>query len=315
MVAGDGSAPDDTGPRGPARLLLPVGFVAAVVVAAVLVWTGGTRAAAPPPAGGVGLAPHVPQFVVQCAYSHGAPDDPIVFPGRPGASHHHDFFGNATTSADSALASLVGQPTSCRNPDDTAAYWAPTLYDGGVAVTPSGVDAYYRPGPGVDPARVVPYPAGLKMVSGDAAAKGPQPIADVGYSCGAGTPRSASPPVCAADASLSLTVVFPDCWNGRDLDAPDHRAHMARSVDGRCPSGHPVPVPQLTLVVRYPVHGGGHDLRLASGPTTTAHADFWNSWHQPALERDVALCLHRELVCSLVPGVPDTTPQSGPATS
>ena len=45
----------------------------------------------------------VGQFVVECGYSHSAPDDPIVYPGQPGMSHEHDFFGNVTTDADSTL--------------------------------------------------------------------------------------------------------------------------------------------------------------------------------------------------------------------
>ncbi len=47
------------------------------------------------------------------------------------------------------------------------------------------------------------------------------------------------------------SVVFPSCWDGKNLDSPDHRSHMAYSTDGRvlagsaCPSTHPVRVPQL----------------------------------------------------------------------
>ena len=35
-----------------------------------------------------------PQFLVECAFSHAAQDDPIVFPDQPGMSHLHVFFGN-----------------------------------------------------------------------------------------------------------------------------------------------------------------------------------------------------------------------------
>src|SRR3954454_23956536 len=38
-------------------------------------------------------------FATICDYSHQAPDDPIVKPNQPGASHLHQFFGNATTDA------------------------------------------------------------------------------------------------------------------------------------------------------------------------------------------------------------------------
>jgi hypothetical protein len=32
-------------------------------------------------------------WLVACPFSHSLPDDPIVYPGQPGMSHMHDFFG------------------------------------------------------------------------------------------------------------------------------------------------------------------------------------------------------------------------------
>ncbi len=59
-------------------------------------------------------------------------DDPIAHPGMPGmAPHSHDFFGNLTTNANSDYDSLLGQETTCTRPDDTAAYWLPTVSWGG----------------------------------------------------------------------------------------------------------------------------------------------------------------------------------------
>jgi hypothetical protein len=49
-------------------------------------------------------------------------DDPIVFPGQPGASHMHDFFGNETTNAYSTQSSMLAGATNCRIPSDTAGY-------------------------------------------------------------------------------------------------------------------------------------------------------------------------------------------------
>ena len=58
-------------------------------------------------------------FVENCRYSHQAPDDPIVFPGQPGASHQHTFVGNRTTSAFSssfwALFMASGLPVGVPN--------------------------------------------------------------------------------------------------------------------------------------------------------------------------------------------------------
>ena len=59
----------------------------------------------------------VAEFLAECPYTHRAPDDPIVFPGLPGASHMHSFFGNDTTNARSDLASLEKGRTTCA-PDD-----------------------------------------------------------------------------------------------------------------------------------------------------------------------------------------------------
>jgi hypothetical protein len=73
-----------------------------------------------PAAGRSGL--HGNNFFSNCSFSHAAPDDPIVHPGHPGASHPHTFFGNATTDADSTLASLRAGATTCKLAADRAAY-------------------------------------------------------------------------------------------------------------------------------------------------------------------------------------------------
>ena len=78
-------------------------------------------------------------FAVVCTFSHRLPDDPIVHPRQPGTSHSHDFFGNTTTDASSTYASLRAGSTTCHNPEDTAAYWVPTLLVGTAAVAPSGL--------------------------------------------------------------------------------------------------------------------------------------------------------------------------------
>ena len=66
-------------------------------------------------------------FVSHCAFSHRAPDDPIVYPGRPGASHDHTFLGSTSTDANSTNASLRAAATTCKRRGETAAYWVPTL--------------------------------------------------------------------------------------------------------------------------------------------------------------------------------------------
>jgi hypothetical protein len=241
----------------------------------------------------------VGQFVAVCGYSHSAPDDPIVFPDRPGMSHRHDFYGAVGTDARSTADALARRRTTCDKPADTAAYWHPTLFDHDVAVRPREITAYYRAAPGVDPRSVRPLPFGLAMIAGDHAATAPPRDGATGWTCGSSTRLSDEPPDCPASAPLHLVLTFPDCWNGRDLDASDHRSHVAYSGRGRCPAGHPVVLPQLTVAIAFPVWGTGHALRLASGSVHSAHGDFLNAWDPEGLTREVEHCLHRDVVCEV----------------
>lgn len=249
---------------------------------------------------GAGPQGQVAQFKVECGWSHAASDDPIVHPGVPGASHPHDFFGNTSTKADSTAVRLRSQDTTCQNKLDTAAYWAPALLVDDTPVTPIGSVAYYRPGPGVDPAVVRTYPAGLMMIAGDGSASEPQPLAIAAWHCGSSPVLHASPPACPDTAPLGVRVAFPDCWDGARLDSTDHQAHVAYSQDGRCPDGHPVPTPQLIFEVHYPVTGDPRAVSLASGGVLGVHADFLNAWDQEALEREVRVCLNGDNVCGVV---------------
>ena len=69
-------------------------------------------------------------------------------------------------------------------------------------------------------------------------------------------------------------------------------------------------MPQLTLTVRYPISGAGHDLTLASGPTFTVHGDFFNAWDEQALTSQIDLCLHRSVVCSVASNRAEDVPQA-----
>lgn len=249
-----------------------------------------------------GAQGRVPQFIVECPFSHALSDDPIVFPGRPGLSHVHVFFGNDSADAHSTLQTLLAGESQCDQRLDTASYWAPALFDGTTQLAPAKAVAYYRPGAGVDPATLQPYPPGLKVIAGSAAAREPQPAAVVAWTCGAGIKREVLPPTCTPDRPLRMLVTFPDCWNGADLDSADHQAHMAYSSGGRCPAGHAVPVPQLQFAVVYGFSGDPANLTLASGPIITGHADFINAWHQDKLESEIRLCLHRNVVCGVTSG-------------
>lgn len=227
--------------------------------------------------------PHDGIFRSTCLPSHVAKDDPIVHPGMPGASHQHEFFGNATTDAASTYASLRGQATTCRIAADTAAYWVPSLYGGGERVAPIKVNAYYLRGRARG--RVVAFPAGLKVIAGDSSSTIAQATAVTGWRCaGVAMALSPDPVACSTGADNVLVIRFPQCWNGHDLDSADHKSHLAYQVRGACPAGFPVRLPQLSLNVHYhlPTVSG---LTFSSGSIYSAHADFFNAWNQAVLAR------------------------------
>ena len=242
------------------------------------------------------------QFAVECTFDQFRADDPIVYPGQPGASHLHQFFGARDVTADSTHDALMAGDTTCEQPADTAAYWAPVLLDAEhQPVEPIGAVAYYRAGPGVDPDRVESYPAGLMLIAGDHTATEPQPLSVVSWSCDTGAIREATPPDCTAGANLRLLVTFQDCWDGEHVrsDEPDQpTAHATYSVAGKCPASHPVHIPQLQLAVDFPPLAP-EGLALSSGGILSGHADFWNAWHQDKLEREVDVCLRRDLPCTI----------------
>jgi len=276
-------------------LTLSLGLAAAGLSAAVAV-------SAEPRNGGDGRHyGRAAYFAVGCGFSHRNQDDPIVFPNLPGRSHDHTYFGNESTNAASTPASLreAGQ-TSCRLRADTAAYWAPTLFVSGRAIEPLGAVVYYvRRTSG----EVQPFPPGLKMIAGNAAARSAQSQSVTFWSCGrrSGVGRSSTIPTCpaqperssaSAGRNLRLVVNFPNCWDGSRLDSADHKSHMAYSVDGVCPGSHPVAVPALTILIGYPVSGGA-SAELASGGQFSGHADFVNAWNQRALAALVDRYLNR----------------------
>jgi Domain of unknown function (DUF1996) len=236
-------------------------------------------------------------FVENCRFSHSAPDDPIVFPGKAGASHDHTFVGNRSTNAFSTYGSLRASGTSCRRADDTAGYWVPTLLQNGTPVAPLSATIYYRRG---TLAPVTTFPNNLRMIAGDANATAPQGMRVTFWSCGAlsGVPPSSTVPTCpdARGSFLRLHVRFPNCWNGASLDSADHKSHMAYAMRRRCPSTHPVPVPAITQIYRYPTRGGD-GFTLASGGQLSAHADFVNAWRPGALRRLVDDCLNALVHC------------------
>jgi hypothetical protein len=245
-------------------------------------------------------------FNVVCKVSSIAPDDPIVYPGQPGKAHMHVFTGNTSVNGSSTLASLEAGGTNCRLDRDKASYWMPELYDqAGTAVTPYHMRAYYRAG-SLNPVAHTPH--GLRIIGGDPTATVAQDKRVAGWQCRSVSPdlstvpKQSTIPSCASTDLLEGSVVFPNCWDGVNLDSANHKSHMAYSWDDgnpdNCPSTHPVQIAQLTLAYRYSPGTTNSNAYLSSMHSgLTLHADFFNAWHQPTLDALVDRCINAGVHC------------------
>jgi hypothetical protein len=121
-----------------------------------------------------GETPHVSPdevgaFRFTCGAGQLAKDDPIVYPGLPGVSHLHQFFGNTGTNAFTTYQTLrttggstctngssgtwpgLPGPSTTESPQRSA-YWMPAMLDGaGNAVKPDWMKSYYKQRPASDP--------------------------------------------------------------------------------------------------------------------------------------------------------------------
>jgi uncharacterized protein DUF1996/F5/8 type C domain-containing protein len=258
---------------------------------------GGTSTPPTIPPGAVRVA----EFLADCPASHRLPDDPIVFPGLPGASHMHSFFGSLVTNANTTVNDLINANSNCNPSIDKSSYWIPTFYNNDVPVEPT-TGVFYYLGEGVSDALIAqtqPFPLGLRIVAGNAKATGPDDNTISRWSClGAGDAGSSHDFVtCPAGSMLESYLDFPHCWDGKNLDSADHKSHMAYPVNNACPASHPVVVPKLRQVMRYPVNGNTAGFRLASGRGYTMHGDFFNAWPVDELARRVTDCIRPIIKC------------------
>ena len=197
-------------------------------------------------------------FRMICGAGQLSYDDPIVYPGQPGKSHLHQFYGNLGANANSTYESLRSSGNStCGDPNNAAAvnrsgYWMPAMLDGaGHVVKPEYVAIYYKrqpansaectPGNAVFIGICVGIPTGIRFITGYNMLAGNMGDAHPFYYCQDGdngsTGKAVSSalqndmpsviPLCPVGARLTLNIAGQDCWDGKNLDTADHRSHVA----------------------------------------------------------------------------------------
>ncbi|MEV0276338.1 DUF1996 domain-containing protein [Streptomyces sp. NPDC050610] len=224
---------------------------------------------------------------------HRNPDNFIVTPGvRNGAHHLHDYVGNRSTDAFSTDASLSAAGTTCDRGDKSTYFWpvlrdltggADTGQDGNVGrvLTPTSVSLAFRGSPA---AKVTAMPKALRTITGDAKAfTNGTANARAQWTCTGFTDRVLTDkyPLCPRGSQVVRRLDFPSCWDGKNTDSADHRAHLAfpGKATGRCQNGFRA-VPQLRMTLTYKVPQGPN-FAVDSFPEqlrkpVTDHADFAN---------------------------------------
>jgi hypothetical protein len=308
IVVAAGCAPQVPGPpvNGPVAAPAPSGPQPfAIPAPGVGQATGGTQRGSGiqvPSGDGTG------NFRISCRYSHMNYDDSIVYPGQPGRAHLHTYFGNTLSTATSTAQSLLtsGNSTCDGGISNRSSYWVPSLIGANnVAQVPTGIGIYYKSGyQGIQPQEISPtFPNGLKIIAGDARATSPQ-AGNVSWTCRATGERSAAIPACPQGSYLQAQIVFPQCWDGVNLDSPDHQSHMRYGMWGDgCPASHPVALPEITYNVDYMVGPGGtNGWRLSSdmysGPGGySLHADIITAWDPAISSRWLNNCTRQNADC------------------
>lgn len=282
--------------------------------------------------------PYAGAFRIACGFTHMSNDDPIVFPGVPNATHHHTFFGNRGITAYTTPENirLSGNGSCAGGILNRSGYWIPSLIDmtNGAPIAPTNVVVYYKAADEFNGPLIKAPPAGLRMIAGN-----PRPlsIADstADYYCQDQRFFNDAPSygiiwkgktikACGGPHQmLRMLISFPQCWDGKNLDSPDHQSHMSYTCrdrqncdigDGKlgfspnsCPASHPIAIPSIAINADYNanlVYGREYRLSSDNYPRTyeggySLHSDWMNGWDESILARIVKNCINGNRDCGV----------------
>ncbi|TVY81061.1 hypothetical protein LSUE1_G005211 [Lachnellula suecica] len=259
--------------------------------------------------------------------------DPLVNPGQTYTPHLHQIVGgnsfNVTMDPANHDPATLSTCTSCNFKEDNSNYWTAVMFfkakngsyhrvpqvgnggPQGQLVNNGGLDVYYIPS-----GKTTAFKPGFRMLAGSAANTDTTKVSsgNICHRCWTSTndntfvgaqPCSGSDTVEIPHATncqmIRQTIIFPACWDGKNLDSPDHKSHVAYSGSGAsgggaCPTAFPVKLPQIMYEVMWNVSSFVADKNAfptdGSNPYTysmgiggaAAHGDYVFGWQGNTLQ-------------------------------
>ncbi len=193
--------------------------------------------------------------------------DPIEEPGMV-SRHAHTVMGSDAFNFTMDYAGTQERATcsTCKAVEDLSSYWVPNLYyhaENGSFVPvhqAGGALIYYlqRTDPKdpeyADGKGLIAFPEDFRMIAGsptrrnkttagDGDGDGDAEVSPASFVClGVDGPATPELPAQNCPGGMRAQLTFPSCWDGVNLDSPDHKSHMAypSGMDtGFCPPSHP----------------------------------------------------------------------------